>query len=101
MEIKRTLFRPKRESQQEIPAQVRQGQTQQKGGYGEELKQQLENIGDVRRKAPVITAQRVEGAVSDPVQYTKDAIKTALEKAKLALQAGYGKDISDAINEQN
>ena len=97
MEIRRTFLTGERK--QQIPTQVSQGQTQQKGRYGEDLRPDISNIGKVRRKAPIITAQRVEGAVSDPVQYTKDAIKTALEKAKLALQAGYGKDIADAINE--
>ena len=92
-----TLYKKR---QNAIPKQVAQGQTQQKGRYGEDLRPDIANIGKVNREAPVITAQRVEGSVSDPVQYTKDAIKTALEKAKLALQAGYGKDLADAIDEQ-
>ena len=95
MEITRTFL-----TNQKIPKQISQGQTQKKGGYGEELKQQLETLGDVRGESPVIQAKRVDPVVSQNVQYTKDAIKTALERAKLALQQGAGKDIADAINEQ-
>jgi hypothetical protein len=43
MEITRTSLRAQRD--QQIPRQVAQGQTQQKGGYGEELRQQLQTIG--------------------------------------------------------
>jgi DNA-binding transcriptional regulator WhiA len=80
MEITRTSLRAQRD--QQIPRQVAQGQTQQKGGYGEELRQQLQTIGDVRREAPVITAKQVEAVVSPTEQYTKDAVKTAMEKLK-------------------
>ena len=58
MEVTRTSLRAERNP---IPKQVRQGeQTQQRGGYGEEVKQKLETLGDVRRKAPVIQAKRVD-----------------------------------------
>ena len=80
MEITRTSLRAQRD--QQIPRQVAQGQTQQKGGYGEELKQQLQTIGDVKREAPVIQAKRVDPIVSETQQYTKDAVKTAMEKLK-------------------
>ena len=80
MEVTRTSLRAQRN---QAPKQVRQGgQTQQKGGYGEELRAQLANIGDVKREAPVITAQRVEAVVSPTEQYTRDAVKTAMEKLK-------------------
>ena len=72
-----TLYKKK---QNVIPKQVAQGQTQQKGGYGEELKQQLQTLGDVRREAPVIKAKRVDPIVSPTEQYTEDAIKTALKE---------------------
>ena len=82
--------------QNEMPRQVAQGQTQQKGGYGEELRQQLETIGDVRRERPVIKAKRVDPVVSDPEQYTEDAIKTALEKLeKFILGRGLGNKSGD------
>ena len=83
-----TLYKKK---QSEVPKQVAQGQTQQKGGYGEELRRQLETIGDVRREKPIIKAKRVDPVVSDPEQYTEDAIKTALEKLeKFILGRGLG-----------
>ena len=72
-----TLY--KKNKRNEIPKQVAQGQTQQKGGYGEELRRQLETIGDVRREKPIIKAKRVDPVVSDPEQYTEDAIKTAID----------------------
>ena len=91
MEITRTSLRAQRN--QQVPTQVSQGQTQQKGGYGEELKQQLQSIGDVRREAPVITAKQVEAVVSPTEQYTQDAIKTAMEKLKKFIMGqGLGKD---------
>ncbi len=46
MEVTRTSLRAQRN---QVPKQVRQGaQTQQKGGYGEELKQQGQEIFNVR-----------------------------------------------------
>ena len=80
MEITRTSLRARRD--QQVPKQVSQRQTQERGGYGEELKQQLQTIGNVKREAPVITAKRVEAVVSPTEQYTKDAVKTAMEKLK-------------------
>ena len=80
MEVTRTSLRAQRK--QQIPKQVTQGQTQQKGGYGEELKQELQTLGDVKREAPVIQAKRVEQIVSPTEQYTQDAVKTAMEKLK-------------------
>ena len=80
MEVTRTSLRTQKN---QIPKQVRQGgQTQQKGRYGEELRAQLQTIGDIKREAPVITAQRVEAVVSPTEQYTRDAVKTAMEKLK-------------------
>jgi len=72
-----TLYKKK---QNVIPKQVAQGQTQQRGGYGEELKQQLQTLGDVRREAPVIQAKRVDPIISPTEQYTQDAVKTALKE---------------------
>ena len=80
MEITRTSLRARRD--QQVPKQVSQRQTQERGGYGEELKQQLQTIGNVKREAPVITAKRVEAVVSPTEQYTEDAVKTAMEKLK-------------------
>lgn len=83
-----TLYKKK---QSVIPKQVAQGQTQQKGGYGEELKQQLQTLGDVRREAPVIQAKRVDPIVSETEQYTKDAVKTAMkELEKFIASRGLG-----------
>ena len=91
MEITRTSLRAQRN--QQVPTQVSQGLTQQKGGYGEELREQLQTLGDVRRKAPVITAKQVEAVVSPTEQYTKDAVKTAMEKLKKFIMGqGLGKD---------
>jgi len=78
MEVTRTSLRSERNKQ--IPKQVAQGQTQQRGSYGEELKQQLQNLGDVRREAPVIQAKRVDPIISPTEQYTQDAVKTALKE---------------------
>ena len=91
MEVTRTSLRAERQRKQQVPRQISQGQSQQKGGYGEELKQQLGTIGNVRREAPVIQAKRVDNIVSAPVEYTKDAVKTALEKLdKFILGRGLG-----------
>ena len=92
MEVTRTSLRAQRN---QAPKQVRQGgQTQQKGGYGEELRQQLQTIGDVRRReSPIIKAKQVEAVVSPTEQYTKDAVKTAMEKLKkFVMGQGLGKD---------
>ena len=100
MEIQRTSLY-KRKQQNEIPKQVSQGQTQQRGGYGEELKQQLQTLGDVRREAPVIQAKRVDPIVSPTEQYTKDAVKTALkeELKKFISSRGLGGDDSGATEQ--
>ena len=92
MEVTRTFLRSQRN--QQIPKQVAQGQTQQKGGYGEEVRQKLETLGDVRREAPVIQAKRVDPIVSPTEQYTKDAVKTALkeELKKFISSRGLGED---------
>jgi len=89
MEVTRTSLRAQRN---QTPKQVRQGaQTQQKGGYGEELKQQLQTLGDVRRESPVIQAKRVDPIVSETEQYTKDAVKTAMkELEKFIASRGLG-----------
>ena len=92
MEITRTTLRAEREKDG-IPKQIRMAgaSTQTKGKYGEELRGQLETLGNVKREAPIITAKRVDSIVSPTEQYTKDAVKTALEKAALALQEGLGR----------
>ena len=83
-----TLYKRK---QNVIPKQVAQGQTQQKGGYGQELKQQLQTLGDVKRESPVIQAKRVDPIVSETEQYTKDAVKTAMkELEKFIASRGLG-----------
>ena len=57
MEITRTSLRAQRN--QKAPKHVSQRQTQEKGGYGEELKEQLQTIGNIRRReAPVITSKK-------------------------------------------
>ena len=98
MEITRTSLRAQRN---QVPKQVSQAKTtQQKGGYGEELKQQLENIGDIRRKAPIIKAKRVDPIVSPTEQYTED-VKTALkeELKKFISSRGLGGDTSGATEQ--
>ena len=91
MEVTRTSLRSERDTPNK---QVRMAGsiTQTKGKYGEELKGQLSRIGEVRRESPVIQAKRVDAAVSEPEQYTKDAIKTALKKLGLAVQEGLAGD---------
>jgi len=98
MEVTRTTLRTQKKRNTDIPKQVRMAGsvTQTKGKYGEELKGKLGTLGDVRREAPVIQAKRVNPIISETEQYTKDAIKTALEKAKLAVQAGLGESQVDA-----
>ena len=98
MEVTRTSLRAQRNP---IPKQVRQGeQTQQRGGYGEEVRQKLETLGDVRRKAPIIQAKRVDPIVSQTEQYTKDAVKTAMEKLKkFIVNQGLGGDTSGTPEE--
>ena len=95
MEVTRTFLRSQTGN---VPKQVRMAGsvTQTKGKYGEELKGKLGTLGDVRREAPVIQAKRVDPIISPTEQYTQDAIKTALEKAKLAVQAGLGESQVDA-----
>jgi len=93
MEVTRTFLRSQKN--QQIPKQVSQGQTQQKGGYGEEVRQKLETLGDVRREAPVIQAKRVDPIVSPTEQYTRDAVKTALQELKKFI-AGRGLGGDDA-----
>ena len=92
MEVTRTFLRSQRN--QQIPKQVSQGQTQQKGGYGEEVRQKLETLGDIRREAPVIKAKRVDPIISPTEQYTEDAIKTALkeELKKFISSRGLGEE---------
>ena len=100
MELRNTEFQVGRDTlykkkQYEVPEQVSYAGSASKGKYGEELRENLSTLGEIRGKAPVIKADAVEAAVSDPNEYTKDAIKTALEKAALALQQGFAKDTSD------
>ena len=99
MEVTRTFLRSEKG---DIPKQVRMAGsvTQTKGKYGEELRGQLSKLGDIKREAPVITAKRVTAAVSEPEQYTQDAIKTALKKLGLAVQEGLGKDQAGAPSTQ-
>ena len=94
MEVTSTSLYSQSTPKQVAYTSAKKQNVQGKGGYGEDLKKTLK-IDRVRSEAPVIKAMAVEGAVSDPNQYTKDAIKTALEKARLALQAGFGKDTTD------
>jgi len=91
MEVTRTSLRTQRN---QVPKQVRQGaQTQQKGGYGEEVKQQGQEIFNIRSERPVIQAKRVDPIVSETVEYTKDAVKTALEQLKkYVVNQGLGGD---------
>ena len=94
MEVTRTSLRSQRN--QKVPKQISQRQTRETGGYGDELKQQLQNIGDVRRReAPVIQAKKIEQIVSPTEQYTQDAVKTAMEKLKkFVVSQGLGGDTS-------
>ena len=89
MEVTRTSLRSQRN---QAPKQVRQGgQTEQKGEYGEELRQQGKEVFNIRSERPVIQAKRVETIVSPTEQYTKDAVKTAMEKLKrIAYSQGVG-----------
>ena len=98
MEVTRTSLRSQRN---QVPKQVRQGgQTQQKGEYGEELRQQGKEVFNIRSERPVIQAKRVDSIVSPTVQYTKDAVKTAMEKLKkFVLSQGLGGDTSGATEQ--
>ena len=89
MEVTRTSLRAQRN---QAPAQVAQGRrTQEKGGYGEEVKQKGQEVFNVRSERPVIQAKRVDPIVSQTNEYTKDAIKTAMEKLKrIAYSQGRG-----------
>ncbi len=95
MEVTRTSLSSYQGNNKSVPKQVRYAGAATKGKYGEELRENLSTLGQIRGKAPVIKADAVEAAVSDPNEYTKDAIKTALKKAALALQEGLGKDTTD------
>ena len=98
MEVTRTSLRAQRN--QQAPRQVSQRQTQEKGGYGEELKQQLQTLGDINRKRTVIKAKRVDPIVSPTEQYTQDAVKTAMEKLKkFVLSQGLGGNTSGATEQ--
>ena len=78
MEVTRTSLRSQRN---QAPKQVSQGgQTEQKGEYGEELRQQGKEVFNIRSERPVIQAKRVDPIVSPTEQYTKDAVKTALKE---------------------
>ena len=98
MEVTRTSLRSERN---QIPPQVRQGtQTQQKGGYGEEVKKQGQEVFNIRSERPVIQAKKVDPIVSETQQYTKDAVKTALEKLKkFIVNQGLGEDDSGATEQ--
>ena len=91
MEVTITSLRAQRNK---VPKQVAQGQTQQKGGYGEEVKQQGKEIFNIRSDRPVIQAKRVDPIVSPTVEYTEDAVKTALkeELKKFISSRGLGED---------
>ena len=98
MEVTRTSLRTQRN--QQIPKQVRQGRTQEKGGYGEEVKQQGQEVFNIRSDRPVIQAKRVDPIVSETVEYTKDAVKTALEQLKkYVVNQGLGGDDAGATEQ--
>tara|TARA_Y100000004_G_scaffold71329_1_gene80247 strand:- start:102 stop:1313 length:1212 start_codon:yes stop_codon:yes gene_type:complete len=99
MEVTRTFLRSETG---DVPKQVRMAGsiTQTKGKYGEELRGQLNKLGDVRRKSPVIQSKRVDPFVSEPEQYTQEAIKTALKKLGLAVQEGIAKEQSGTSTTQ-
>ena len=78
MEVTRTFLTGQRN--QKVPKQVSQRQTQDTGGYGEEVKQKGQEIFNVRSERPVIKAKRVDPIVSQNEQYTQDAVKTALKE---------------------
>mgnify|MGYP001251526947 CR=1 FL=1 len=94
MEITRTSLTGQRN--QDIPKQVSQTQTQKIGKFGEKVRKDLGNMGGIKRDTQVIQAKRIDPVVSQTPEYTRDAVKTALEKARLALQAGFKKDPTDA-----
>ena len=98
MEVTRTSLRSQRN---QVPKQISQGgQTQQKGRFGEELKQKGQEIFNIRSERPVIQAKRVDPIVSPTEQYTKDAVKTAMEKLKkFVLNQGLGGDTSGATEQ--
>ena len=98
MEVTRTSLRAQRNK---VPKQVAQGQTQQKGGYGEEVKQQGKEIFNIRSDRPVIQAKRVDPIVSPTVEYTEDAVKTALkeELKKFISSRGLDGDTSGATEQ--
>jgi len=97
MEVTRTSLSSYKDPSSNIPKQVRYEGASTTGKYGERIREDLRDIKPVKREAPIIKATKVEGAVSDPKEYTKDAVKTAIEKLKkLALQAGLADDPTDA-----
>ena len=97
MEVTRTSLSTYKDPSSNIPKQVRYAGESTTGKYGERIREDLRDIKPVKREAPIIKATKVEGAVSDPKEYTKDAVKTAIEKLKkLALQAGLADDPTDA-----
>ena len=97
MEVTRTSLSSYKDPSSNIPKQVRYAGSSTTGKYGERIREDLRDIKTVKREAPIIKATKVEGAVSDPKEYTKDAVKTAIEKLKkLALQAGLAGDPTDA-----
>ena len=98
MEVTRTSLRSAQQKKSQQPKQIRYAGASEEGRYGDELRGKLSTIGDVRREAPVITAKKVDTVVSQNEQYTRDAVKTAMEKLKnLAVQAGFVKDTSDPV----
>ena len=72
MEVTRTSLSSYQGNNKSMPKQVRYAGAATKGKYGEELRENLSTLGQIRGKAPVIKADAVEAAVSDPNEYTKD-----------------------------
>ena len=81
------LFKKSVDNQSAVPAQVNQGPTKQIGRYGENISRD-ETSGI---KAPTITAKKVENITSDQRAYTKDAVKTALEKLDNYVVSRFGR----------
>ena len=88
MEITRTSLRAARDDSP-IPPQVSQKQrsTKKIGRYGENI----DTSGDGRlTEIPQITAKKVENITSEQRAYTKDAVKTALEKLDNYIVSRFG-----------